>query len=445
MIIAVLAIALVGASCGNAKTAGPSDATKVTAPTDGGEANRNTHVAISGVPGVNDKTISYTVAGTKQNNPLGSCILDCYLAGINAYFDYRNSQGGIYGRKLAVGAVVDDQLANNQTEALAIASDKNVFGSFQAGLLQGGWGELDKAGVPTYTWGIDGSSAANRSAIFPSTVISCIECTRHMIPYSAMVTGSKRVGALGYGISQNSKLCAESIGKSLKLYEKDTGAKLAYLKNDLPYGLPNGIGPEVTAMKKAGVDFIAGCFDLNGMKTLAQELKRQGMSSVVLNHPNSYNQDFISAAGGLFEGDIVGVVFRPFEATQNPALRAFKTWMAKAGSPLTELAMVGWINATLAYEGLLAAGPRFDRAKVLAGTNAMTKFTANGLISAIDWTTAHKPYTEATRSKVADPECGVIVKVENSRFQSIAPKDKPWLCWTTADTSWSTPVPTNFN
>ena len=31
------------------------------------------------------------------------------------------------------------------------------------------------------------------------------------------------------------------------------------------------------------------------------------MDDVVLYHPNTYNQDFVAAAGDLFEGDYVGV------------------------------------------------------------------------------------------------------------------------------------------
>ncbi|MCU1357156.1 MAG: ABC-type branched-chain amino acid transport system periplasmic component-like protein [Acidimicrobiales bacterium] len=446
VIIATAALLLVAASCGNATgTAGNSSDKKVKAPTDGGEANRKTHKVISGVPGVSDKEIAYAVVGTKQNNPLGTCILDCYLDGIKAYFDYRNDQGGIYGRKLVVGEVTDDQLGNNQADALAITSGNKAFGSFQAGLLQQGWGELNDAGVPTYTWGIDGTSAANRDAIFPSTVIGCPDCTRRVVPYVAMQAGAKHAGVLGYSTSQNSQLCADSTGASFKKYARDTGVDLAYLKDDLPYGLANGIGPEVTAMKKKHVDFISTCFDLNAMKTLAQELKRQGMSDVRLYHPNTYNQKFVQDAGGLFEGDFVDVQFRPFEAATNTALTAFKKWMGKNNSDLTELAMVGWINATLAYDGLLAAGPQLDRAKVLAATNAMKDFTADGLISAIDWSTAHKPYTQATRSKVKDLECGTVVEVANGRFRQLGSKDKPWLCWDSTDLTWSKPVPTNFD
>ena len=78
--------------------------------------------------------------------------------------------------------------------------------------------------------------------------------------------------------------------------------------------MPNGIGPEVTAMKQAGVDMVVAAIDLNGMKTIAQELKRQGMGDVTMYHPNTYDQDFVKEAGELFEGDYVSVGFRPFEA-----------------------------------------------------------------------------------------------------------------------------------
>ena len=59
--------------------------------------------------------------------------------------------------------------------------------------------------------------------------------------------------------------------------------------------------------------------------------------------------------------------------------------------------MAGWINATLAFDGLLAAGPEFDRDKVIAATNAITDFTAGGLIEPVDWTQAHTPFTNDTR------------------------------------------------
>ena len=169
---------------------------------------------------------------------------------------------------------------------------------------------------------------------------------------------------------------------------------MVYVNDDLAFGLPNGIGPEVTAMRDARRRLRRGCLDLNGMKTLAQELERQGMGDVPMLHLNTYDQAFVAEAGDLFEGDFVGVAFRPFEADAGDSDWRTRTWMEETGAELTELAMVGWINADLAYQGILAAGPDFDRASVIEATNGMTEYTAGGLIPPIDWSRQHEPPTE---------------------------------------------------
>jgi hypothetical protein len=448
----VLVLVLGLAACGNSGDDAEGPATTATgddgasASGDGGESQRDEFVPISGVPGVSDEEISFAVIGTKTGNPLGTCILDCYLQGVEAYFAYRNSEGGIYGRDLVVGQTVDDELAQNQVRSLDVISGDASFGVFQATLLASGWGALDDAGVPTYAWGIHAADAANRSRIFPSAVVRCDHCTGRAVPYAAEISDARHAAAIGYGVSENSKRCTQATADSIELYADDTGVELAYTNDDLAYGLANGIGPEVTAMKEAGVDFISTCIDLNGMKTLAQELRRQGMDDVVLYHPNTYNQQFVADAGDLFEGDVVAVQFRPFEAdAEGTALDAYLEWMDNQGDTPSELAMVGWINATLAYEGLLAAGPDFDRDKVTAATNGMTDFDAGGLVEPVNWSEAHSPYTQETRDQDSSQECTVLVRVEGGEFATVGPPDEPWLCWSQVDLAWSEPEPTEFD
>ena len=469
----MLVLGLVIASCGNSKdSASPTTAAPVatsaapattaassastegaTAPTDTEAgavettaAATDTFVPISGVPGVTDTAIDYAVVGTKANNPLGTCILDCYLTGIEAYFAFRNSTGGIYGRELKIAATLDDELVQNQVRALEITAGNEYFGDFNATLNASGWGDLDAAGVPTYTWGINATEASGRPAIFPSVGIACADCTSRAVPYVASVAKATKIATIGYGVSENSKLCSQSQAKSVERYSAQTGQTVAYQNDNLDFGLPNGIGPQVTAMKEAGVEFIATCIDLNGMKTLAQELDRQGMQSVILYHPNTYNQSFVKEAGALFEGDFVGVSFRPFEAGAGKSrLNDYLTWMDKQGSDLTELAMVGWINADLAYEGLKAAGPEFDRAKVVAATNALTEYSAGGLIVPIDWTRQHNPPTQDDPTTNGyRQECIAVVRIVGGAFETVAPKDKPFLCWSNANRDWSEPVPTDL-
>lgn len=443
-------VLLLSSACGNSEGSSGTSATS-TSPTStatggsrGGTARRSTHLPRPGVPGVTDSEIRYDVIGTKSNNPLGICILDCYTSGIKAYFAYRNSQGGIYGRKLVVGDVIDDELNLNQQKSLDVISQGDAFGVFSATLLASGWGDLDQAGVPTYTWGINAADSANRTHNFPSTVIRCADCTRATVPWVASHVGAKKAASIGYGISENSKVCTKSVADSFDKYRKQSGVELAYTNDDLDYGLPNGIGPQVTAMKDAGVDFISTCIDMNGMKTLAQELHRQGMDKVVLYHPNSYNQEYVKDAGDLFEGDVVAVQFRPLEADPgSSAMNEFRTWMKKQGSPLSELAMVGWLNASLAYDGLLAAGPEFDRASVTDATNALKGWTADGLVSPVDWADAHVPYTAAKPVKER-PECSALVKVEHGTFVPLVSATRPWQCWDKGADVEFTPTPTDF-
>ncbi len=400
-------------------------------------------MSLSGIPGVTDDEISFAVIGTKTGNPLGICILDCYVAGIEAYFAYRNSEGGIYGRDLVIDAVLDDELAQNQQKALDVISGNNAFAAFSATLLPSGWGDLDDAGVPNYTWGIHATDSANRTNNFPSLAVRCVDCPRATIPYLAAQSGATKAASLGYGVSENSRDCARSNAKAFEIYEDRAGVEIAYTNDNLDYGLPNGIGAQVSAMKAAGVDFIATCIDLNGMKTLAQELARQGMSDVVLAHPNSYDHEFIQQSGDLFEGDIVDVQFRPLEASPDGnALAEFLKWMDEQGSTPSELSMVGWINASLAFDGLLAAGPEFDRASVIAATNALTEWTAGGLLPPVDWTVGHSPYTAADM----EPEllCTAAVRVEDGAFVPFTSAEEPWFCWDDESLQNFEPAPTNF-
>jgi hypothetical protein len=451
LIAAALLLAITVAACGNSSDdddegTGTTEAGEGSETTEGGESgDRDTFVEISGVPGVTDDEIRYAVVGTRSGNPLGTCILDCYLEGVEAYFAFRNSEGGIYGRDLVISQELDDELSQNQVRALEVISGDDAFGVFQATLVASGWGDLDDAGIPTYTWGIHATEAVDRPHIFPSTVIRCADCSGRGVPYAVRTAGATRVASIGYGVSENSKVCTQTTARSVELYADDIGAEVVYVNDELEYGLSGGIGPEVTAMKEAGVDFITTCIDLNGMKTLAQELERQGMADVVLYHPNTYNQAFVSEAGGVFEGDFVSVAFLPFEAeAEGTALEDFLTWMEEQGSEPSELAMVGWINASLAFEGLLAAGPELDRETVTAATNEMTEFTAGGILEPIDWTQAHTPYTQATRDVDTGKECTTLVRVEDGAFTTVAPPETPWLCWDNASTEWSEPELTSF-
>ena len=444
LLILVLALALVGAACGNSDD---DDGDTAAGPTTTAGESGGKKVTLTGVPGVTDDEIAFAAFGTNSNNPLGTCVLDCYVDGIEAYFAYRNSEGGVHGRDLVLSKVLDDELTKNQVRALEITSADDVFGAFSATQFASGWGDIANAGIPLYVWNIHPAEMQGKPTIFGEVGTICITCTQRVVAYISQMAKAKSAGVLGYGISENSKLSAKGVADSLELYSGEIGGtKVAYFNDDLAFGLPNGIGPEVTAMKNARVDIIFASIDLNGMKSLAQELERQGMGDVPMWHPNTYDQEFVKNAGELFEGDYVGVAFRPFEAASGgSALDTFKKWIEETDGKVTEIAMRGWINAATAAKGLEEAGPNFDRQKVIDATNQLTAWTAGGLTGPLDYSRQHEaPTQDDPTTHGSKYECTAILQVQDGQFEVVGERAKPWTCWSNESRDWAQPESMNF-
>jgi hypothetical protein len=439
LLILFVLLGLITASCSNSKDEGGGSTT--TSGSKGGSGG-----GAEGVPGVSDEEIRFSAFGTISNNPLGTCVLECYVKGIEAYFAYRNSEGGIYGRDLVLADPLDDELSKNQQRAIEITTANDTFGAFSATEVANGWAEITKAGMPLFPWNIHPAESTN-PAIFGNQGVPCLTCPRRVDAYAAKLAKAKKVGILGYGVSENSKQAAGSSRLSIEEYSDDIGGtEVGYFNDNIAFGMPNGIGPEVTAMKDADVDFIVAAIDLNGMKTLAQELERQGMGDVKMLHANTYDQRFVKEADGLFEGDYMYVTFRPFEAdAAGSQLEDFKKWMKETDNEIDELSMYGWINADTAYEALKAAGEDFDRAKVIAAANELTEYTAGGLVAPIDYSKQHEPPSLDDPAAHSGPfDCGALLTVEDGEFEVVGETDKPWSCWPSDTFDWSEPESMNF-
>lgn len=443
------AVATTAAASTTAAAAGSSTPATTAAASTTTTVDLTKNVPLKDVPGVTDTEIRFASLGTNSNNPTGTCVLDCLDQGVKAYFAYRNDQGGIWGRKLVLSKEVDDGLSANQAKALEIISANDTFATFNATQFPSGWAELGKAKIPSYAFAIWAAQMKGFSSWFGNLGVYCDTCPLRDLAYVAKLVGAKSVGVLGYGISPNSKQAAANARATIERYSAQIGGtKVGYFNDGIQYGLPNGIGPEVTAMKDANVDLIVTAMDLNAEKVLAQEMKRQGIrDKAVIFHANLYDQAFVKAAGDLFVGDYIQAQFRPFEASPNEASKLYQQYMQKQGKPMTEVSMVGWIIADLAYRGLEAAGPEFSREKVIDATNKLTAFTAGGLTEEVDWSRQHEPPTlDDPATHGAKQECFPIVKVEaDTSFSVVGDPAKPWMCWPGNTFEWSEPVPTDFS
>ncbi|MEZ5168564.1 MAG: ABC transporter substrate-binding protein [Acidimicrobiales bacterium] len=334
----------------------------------------------------------------------------------------------------------------NQEKAVQLIADESSFAVFGATLNPTGYGDLDAAGMPTFNWGIQAPANTERFNLFPHLGVLCGDCTARTIPYEMTLADAHKAVSLGYGISPESATCANTNASSIELYGSELGLEVAKVYDDLEFGLPSGIAPQVSEWKDLGVDFVASCLDLNGMKKIAEELERQGIrDQVTLQHPNTYDANFVAEAGDLFDGDFVSPQFTPFEFSDFPAIALYNEWVDKQGGQTAEQTMIGWMNAMLFVDGLIATGPEFDQASLVDTINTtFTAYTSNGLTPPLDWSRQHVAPTNAdqtTHGFVND--CFSLVQMQGGAFEKVT--EEPWLCWPGDDESWQLPTETSFS
>jgi hypothetical protein len=434
----VVCLALVAAACGSSDEESSTN--------DGGDKP-----VITGVPGVTDDEIRFAGLGTVKS-PTGDCFYDCFIAGVKAYFAYRNSEGGIFGRKLVVSRDYDDELGNNQKQALTIISDNDAFGVMNAPILWSGMPDLTKAGIPVYAYLTDPPQGEAEN-MFGSPMPSCVGCPHIEHVYGAKVLGATKIAAVGYSVSKSSQICAEGVKDEFERWGSNAnGAKVVYTNTDLAFGFPNGVAPEATAMIKAGVDLMFACIDANSAKAIMTELHRQG-SKAVLFQVSALNDQFIKNNADAYEGSIVASSTRPAPPIANvngTDRQLLIDWLEKTGKGdvTEEIATHGWVVARLAYEGLKKAGPvGLSRQKVIDATNAMEDYTAGGIVPPWDIGRQHTIPTVADGVKMGwDPFCFSLVQIKNSEQELVKPatKDKPMLCWPMEGLDWSEPTATTF-
>ena len=110
----------------------------------------------------------------------------------------------------------------------------------------------------------------------------------------------------------------------------------------------------------------------------------------------------------------------PFTAPTSdyPGLKLYLTQMKKYEPKYVEdeVAMQGWESASLFAEGVKMAGNNLTQANVIAQTNKLTAFTANGLSTPVNWVTAH--------TSTAPPYCDAYIQVKGVQYVPVFNKGK---------------------
>lgn len=401
---------------------------------------------ITDVPGVTDDEIHIALLSTGDANPVGYCLLQCQADGIQAYFDWRNSQGGIHGRDLVLD-VIDDELGNNKTLALEIIDNGEHFAVIGSPIIADGFPDLADAGFPVYASAVQSDIADGVENIFTPFGTTCILCPSQRTVWPAVDAGVDTVGVLGLNAAQASRDCVTGIGAAFERWGDDLGISVGFSSDGLPFGLTNGVAPEVTAMKDAGVGLVITCMDQNSVLVLEEEMERQGMGDVPVVLPNAYGDaDYLSANAELLEGDYIGVSYRPLEADPSGTdLEQLIEYMGANDAAINDWAIISWINADMLFRGILAAGPQFSQQAVIDTTNSFTAIDAGGIIAPVDWTRQHDAVTpDDLVTNAPGEECFAYVRVEGGEAVLQGSAEEPHFCWEPGAETYEDPVPTSF-
>lgn len=426
MAVIGLAAALLAGACGNS---GSSNSASVTVPstapgtpgvTEVTGAQRTQNVPVN-APGVTDKQIG-VASITSTTNILGG-LYGTYTDGINAYFDYINSQGGIYGRQLKVIANRDDKFFNNQQTVKASLAEDKAFATFVATPQFSGARDLADANQPTFIWNINPEMFGHAN-IFGTQGALCFACLGQGLPYFAKQQKFTKVAVLAYGVTASSKQCGQAIEASFKRYPS---AQVVYTDYNLQFAQAD-LSADVSQMKEKGAQFVMTCIDQKEALVLAKEIAKQHLNAVQ-NLPNAYDPDFIAANAQYLEGSFLEPQFRPLE--EQPQLKEQQLmleWFQKNNTPVHELAIEGWIAANEFVHGMLLAGPNFSQQKLIDALNQDTSFTANGMIKPVDWTRQHND-PKGHLNLDSKWECSTAVVIHNGKFVPLPhPAGKPWTC-----------------
>ncbi len=361
--------------------------------------------AFSDHTGITAKTVSIGNVST-----LVAGLFKGAAVGAQAFADYVNSVGGIYGRRILVDSSDDAYSGgpNKQQTQADIQKDVAMVGSFSLEDNFGGAVLKANPQVPNVSVSLDlaTTNLPNTFSVAPAAngwQLGPLAYFKKKFPKTiksaaAMVAGEP---------SAISKWNAE------KAAMQSLGYKVVY---DPTFQISQtDFNQNVIAMKNKGVKILfLEQMPQNYAASVVQALNQQDFHPVLVLGGSTYSEQLVPNAGGAaaINGSYLEQntsLYLGEDKAAIPAIAAFQTWIQKAspGFKADLYTLYGWLSAELFTQALKAAGPHPSRGSILQQLRKITSFSGGYLVG-----------TANPAGKVPT-NCYIIAKVTKGQFQRV--------------------------
>ncbi len=381
--------------CGSITTVASASTTKSTIPAS----------AFSDHTGITAKSISIGNVST-----LVAGLFKGAAVGTEAYADYVNSIGGIYGRKILVDSSDDGYSGgpNKQETQAAVSKDVAMVGSFSLEDNFGGAVLKANPDVPNVSVSLDlgTNDLPNTFSVAPTAngwILGPLAYFKQKFPKTithaaAMVAGEPSAIAKWNAEKQ----AMQSIGykvvysPTFEISQTDFNQNVITMKND---------GVKILFLEQMPYNYAAA---------VVQALNQQDFHPVLVLGGSTYSEGLVPAAGGASAIDGAYMeqntsLYLGEDKTALPAIAAFQTWIQKAspGFKADLYTLYGWLSAELFTQALKAAGPHPSRGSILQALRGIHSFSGGSLVG-----------TANPAGKVPT-NCYIIATIAHGKYQRL--------------------------
>ncbi len=314
-----------------------------------------------------------------------------------------NAKGGVFGRRINV-IVYDDQ-ANGQTQTTmatkALQQDK-IFGLIMTSATDSAYPTFKANNVPVT--GFNSLAMATDRNAFSATGVPSTQYVN-----TATMEKLKSGGVTSAAIISHNSPSASNSARLQAIAAGAAGVKQGLLILDEPMGTHDATSTALR-IKNSGADGAYLTMFTDGVVSIVQSLRQQGVNLKSINGAGIADPAVISKSGGALEGVNAQLAVVPIGVPGHPAVRTYANGMKAANAnPYASIAPVGFAAADLMIFGLKLAGRCPTREGFISALRNVTKYTASGLLPA---PISFKPGLLPNGSPV---KCAWFVTVQNGQ------------------------------